>query len=72
MSNLERLIQEVQALPYLERQKLIEALQVDLLPDEQTARLEMIRKVRGSMKGILPSTAEFLAEKHAELEREEQ
>lgn len=72
MSNLERLIQEVQTLPYLERQKLIEALQAELLSDEQTARIDTIRKTRGSMKDILPSTADFLAEKHAELAREEQ
>jgi hypothetical protein len=72
MSRLEQLIQEAQALPYLEKQKLIAALQVNSLPDEQTARLEAIRKARGSMKGILPSTEEFLAEKQAELAREEQ
>lgn len=72
MSRLEQLIQEAQALPYLEKQKLIAALQIDSLPDEQEARGEAIRKARGSMKGILPSTEEFLAEKHAELMREEQ
>lgn len=71
MSNVERLIHEAQSLPYLEKQKLLEALQAELLPDDQSARLEMIRHARGSMKGLLPSTADFLAEKHDELAREE-
>ncbi|HZS10564.1 MAG TPA: hypothetical protein VFD58_37390 [Blastocatellia bacterium] len=71
MSTLERLIQEAQALPQLERQKLIEALQAEPLADEREARLAAIHKARGSMKGLLPSTEEFLAEKHAELQREE-
>ena len=70
MSTLEALIQAAQALSYTERQKLIEALRVDFVPDEQAARREAIKQARGSMKGILPSVDEFLAEKHAELERE--
>lgn len=71
MSNLEKLIQEAQSLPYLEKQKLIEALQVETESNHPTAKINAIRKVRGSLKGILPSTEEFLAEKHAELNREE-
>ena len=70
MSTLESLIQAAQALPYAEQQKLIDALHLNVVPDDQTARRDAIRQVRGSMKGILPSVDEFLAEKHAELEQE--
>lgn len=71
MSNLEKLIQEAQVLPYFEKQKLIKALQVKSSPDIPSPRVEAIRKARGSLKGILPTTEEFLVEKHAELERED-
>ena len=71
MSNLEKLIQEAQSLPYLEKQKLIEALQTETESNLPTAKINAIRNVRGSLKGLLPSTEEFLAEKHAELKREE-
>ncbi|MFN7946021.1 MAG: hypothetical protein U0Z53_11765 [Blastocatellia bacterium] len=70
MSTLESLIQQAQSLPPLERQKLIEALQAESWPDERDARRTVVRQARGSMKGLLPSTEEFLAEKQAELERE--
>ena len=71
MSTLESLIQAAQALPYVERQKLIEALRLDTASDGQAARREAIKHARGSMKGILPSADEFLAEKHADLEQED-
>ncbi len=70
MSNLEKLIQQAQTLPPLERQKLIEALQAESSPGEREKRLAAVRQARGSMKGLLPSTEEFLAEKQAELARE--
>ncbi len=69
MSTLEALIQAGQSLPYAERQKLINALRLDAVPDDQSARRAAIRQARGSMKGLLPSVDEFLAEKHAELEQ---
>ncbi len=69
MSNLEKLIQEAQVLPYFEKQKLIKALQANPSPDIPSPKITAIRKARGSMKGILPTTEEFLSEKHAELER---
>lgn len=71
MSNLEKLIQEAQSLPYLEKQKLIEALQTEQVSNSAAAKLEAIRKARGCLTGILPSTDEFLAEKYAELNQEE-
>lgn len=71
MSTLESLIQAGQSLPYAERQKLIEALRLDPVPNDQAARRTAIHQARGSMKGILPSVDEFLAEKHAELEQED-
>ena len=70
MSNLDKLIQEAQVLPYFEKQKLIKALQVNTSFDIPSPKVAAIRKARGSMKGILPTTEEFLAEKRAELERE--
>ncbi len=70
MSTLESLIQAAQALPYTEQQKLIEALHLEAMPDDRAARFAAIRQARGSLKGILPSVDEFLAEKHFELERE--
>ncbi len=69
MSTLEALIQAGQALPYNERQKLIEALCLPSVLDEQDARREAIREARGSMKGILPSVDEFLAEKRSAILR---
>lgn len=71
MSTLEALIQAGQALPYVERQKLIKALRVDPVSNAHAIRRETIRQARGSMKDILPSVDEFLAEKHAELEKEQ-
>ncbi len=71
MSTLEALIQAGQALPYAERQKLIEALRRETEPEPLDARREAVRQARGSMKGLLPSVDEFLAEKHAELEQED-
>ncbi|MFN7929329.1 MAG: hypothetical protein U0Y68_15560 [Blastocatellia bacterium] len=65
MSTLEALIQVGQALPYAERQKLIEALRRESEPEQLDARREIVRQVRGSMKGLLPSVDEFLAEKRA-------
>ena len=65
MSTLEALIQAGQALPFHERQKLIEALRLENSTDDQAARHEAIRQVRGSMKGLLPSVDEFLAEKQS-------
>ncbi len=70
MSTLESLIQSAQALPYTERQKLIEALHAKDVPNDRAARFAAIRQARGSLKGVLPSVDEFLAEKHFELERE--
>ena len=71
MSTLEALIQAGQALPYAERQKLIEALRQETEPEPLDARREAVRQARGSMKGLLPSVDDFLAEKHAELEQED-
>lgn len=63
MSTLEALIQAGQALPFHERKKLIEALRLETVGDDQTARREAVRQARGSMKGLLPLVDEFLAEK---------
>jgi hypothetical protein len=71
MNTLERLIHEARALPFEERQKPVEALGAQDSSREQGAKVEAVRRARGSMSGVLPSVAEFLAEKHAELEREE-
>jgi len=62
MSTLEALIQAGQALPYAERQKLIEALRRETEPEPLDARRESVRQARGSMKGLLPSVDEFLAD----------
>lgn len=71
MTKLDKLIQEAQVLPYFEKQKLIKALQVNTSFDISSPKIAAIRKARGSMKEILPTIEEFLAEKHAELEREQ-
>ncbi len=47
-------------------EKLIKVLQVKSSPDIPSPKIAAIRKARGSLKGILPTTEEFLAEKHAE------
>jgi hypothetical protein len=72
MNTLERLIHEVRALPFEERQKLMEALGAQDSSHEQEPKVEAVRRARGSMSGVLPSVAEFLAEKHAELNRSAQ
>ena len=65
MSTLEALIQAGEALPYIERQKLIDALRRETEAEPLDARHAAIRQARGSMKGLLPSVDEFLAENHA-------
>ncbi len=65
MSTLEALIQAGQALPYAERQKLIEALRQETEPEPMEAPREAVRRARGRMKGLLPSVDEFLTEKHS-------
>ena len=71
MGTLERLIHEARELSTEEQQTLIKALSREAKRTEPSARAEAIRRVRGSMRGVLPGTAEFLAEKHADLNREE-
>jgi DNA-binding transcriptional MerR regulator len=44
--------------------------QIEIMPNDRAARFAAIRQARGSLKGVLPSVDEFLAEKHFELERE--
>jgi hypothetical protein len=74
MSAIERLLQEARALPAVEQMILAALLiqqaqhPVPVDVDRQAA----FRRVRGSLKGILPSSEEFMAEKRAELDREEE
>jgi hypothetical protein len=52
------------------RIELVRLEQAESRQDERS-RKSQVRQVRGSLKGKLPSSAAYLAEKHAELEREE-
>lgn len=73
MSSVERLLQEARALPAMEQMilasLLIQQAQHPIPVDED--RQAAFRRVRGSLAGLLPTTDEFIAEKRAELEREE-
>ena len=74
MTSVERLLQEARTLPTAEQMilasLLIQQAQQPVLVDE--GRLAAFRRVRGSLAGLLPTTEEFMAEKRAELAREEQ
>ena len=73
MSSVERLLQEAKTLPTNEQMilasLLIQQAQQPVLIDED--RQAAFRRVRGSLAGVLPTIEEFMAEKRAELEREE-
>jgi len=70
MSTVERLLQEARELPPAEQIRLSELLAQEVRKAEMETRREAIRQAKGSMVGLLPSTEEFLAEKHAEIEKE--
>jgi hypothetical protein len=68
--NFEQVLSQALALPAAERQRLIEILSSEPITDEWELRKEAVKQAKGSMAGLLPSTEEFLAEKHAEIEEE--
>ncbi len=70
MSTIERLLQEARALPLTDQIKLSELIAQEARAAEIEARRAAVEDALGSMAGLLPSVDEFLAEKHAELERE--
>lgn len=70
MSTIERLLQEARALPLTDQIKLSELIAQEARAAEIEARRAAVEDALGSMVGLLPSVDEFLAEKHAELERE--
>lgn len=67
---IESILANVRKLPLREQVRLCKLLVQEARTAEIEARHEAVRKVKGSMAGLLPSTTEFLAEKHAELEAE--
>ncbi len=69
-SLIESILANVRKLPLREQVRLCKLLVQEARTVEIEVRHEAVKKVRGSMAGLLPSTAEFLAEKHAELEAE--
>lgn len=74
MTSVERLLLEARTLPTTDQMILAslliqQAQQPVLVVDEE--RLAAFRRVRGSLAGLLPTTKEFMAEKRAELDREE-
>lgn len=73
MTSVERLLQKARTLPTTEQMilasLLIQQAQQPVLVGE--GRLAAFRRVRGSLAGLLPTTKKFMAEKRAELDREE-
>lgn len=67
----ERVLQEARMLPPPDQLRLSELLAQEARTTDAEARREAVRRAKGSMRGMLPTTEQFLAEKHAELEREE-
>ncbi|MBL8188054.1 MAG: hypothetical protein JNK38_08605 [Acidobacteria bacterium] len=74
MSSVERLLQEARTLPTNEQMilasLLIQQAQHPVSIDED--RQAAFHRVRGSLAGLLPTTEEFMAEKRAELDQEEE
>jgi hypothetical protein len=70
MSTVEKILQEARELSLAERKRLSELLADETRAAEHSLREETIRQAMGSMAGLLPSTKDFLADKHAELERD--
>jgi hypothetical protein len=68
--SFEQVLAQAMALPASERQRLIAALSNEPFVEEWKTRRELIRRTKGSMAGLLPTTEEFLAEKRAEIEEE--
>jgi hypothetical protein len=73
MSVVERLFQEARTLPLAEQAHLVTLLAqtVQAAVEAEEARRQTIRRIKGSMAGLLPSTEQLQAEKRAELELEE-
>ncbi len=69
-SLVESLLAEALMLSALDQVRLCKLLIQAARAAEIEVRREAIRRAKGSMAGLLPSTAEFLAEKRAELEAE--
>lgn len=67
----EQVLQAARMLPPPEQLRLSELLAQEARTTCTDARREAVRRAKGSMRGMLPTTEQFLAEKHAELEREE-
>lgn len=67
----EQVLQEARLLPPPEQLRLSEVLAQEARTTDTNERREAVRRAKGSMRGLLPTTEQFLAEKHAELEREE-
>ncbi|MGH9833049.1 MAG: hypothetical protein ACREBD_19905 [Blastocatellia bacterium] len=67
---VESILANVRMLPLRDQVRLCKLLVQEASAVEIEARHEAIRQAKGSMAGLLPSTMEFLAEKHAELEAE--
>ena len=67
----EQVLQVARMLPPPEQMRLSEMLAQETRVFDMEARREAIRQAKGSMAGLLPSTDQFLADKHTELWREE-
>lgn len=68
------IVEAARALPLVEQAHLVTLLAqaVQAAVEAEEARRQIIRRTKGSMVGLLPSTEQLQAEKRAELELEEQ
>lgn len=69
--NAEQILLQLRALPLEEKQRVWEALEEEMRAAEQARRIEAAQHIRGKYKNLIPSSEDFLARKHEEVELEE-
>ncbi len=70
-ATLDRIIEEVKALPPEERRQLWEVLNTEANDSERSRRAALARSIRGKYRDVLTSSEEFAARKAAEIALED-
>lgn len=70
-ATLDKIIEEIRALPPEEQRRLLEILEQERRGSERARRAELARQVRGKYAHLLTGSEEFIALKRKETELEE-
>ncbi len=70
---LEQIIEQIHALPFFERRKLLEILDSEKVEveKERQRRIELSKEIMGKYEHLLTSSEEFARRKQEEIERED-